>query len=68
MSTKRKWDQAEPDSPPSKSQKVEDGKMANEAAAAAAAIAAEIAAQFAGGGTIPTQMVIYFRTLIFIIT
>ena len=51
LTTNRKWDQAapEPDSP-SKFQKVEDGKTANEAAAAAAAIAAKIAAQFSGPG------------------
>lgn len=51
MSSKRKWDQAgpEPDTP-SKAQKVEDGKTANEAAVAAAAIAAKIAAQFSGPG------------------
>lgn len=54
MSTKRKWDQAAPDSKeesPPKLQKTEEnnntGKSATEAAAAAAAIAAKIAAQFA---------------------
>ena len=55
MSSKRKWDQAAPESddgdgPSSKATKVDDGKTASEAAAAAAAIAAKIAAQFAGSG------------------
>lgn len=55
-STKRKWDQAGPDTAeggdntPSKAAKAEDGKTAAEAAAAAAAIAAKIAAQYAAGG------------------
>ncbi|OBZ78065.1 Uncharacterized protein C30D11.14c [Grifola frondosa] len=52
MSSKRKWDQAAPDSAepetPVKAAKADDGKTASEAAAAAAAIAAKIAAQFAG--------------------
>ena len=52
MSSKRKWDQAAPESgpadgeTPSKALKTEDGKTVSEAAAAAAAIAAKIAAQF----------------------
>jgi hypothetical protein len=56
MSSKRKWDQAAPEteeggeSTPTKAQKAEDGKTASEAAAAAAAIAAKIAAQYAAGG------------------
>jgi hypothetical protein len=55
MSTKRKWDQAAPeategDGTPTKAVKVEEGKTANEAAAAAAAIAAKIAAQYAANG------------------
>ncbi|KZT28091.1 hypothetical protein NEOLEDRAFT_1154701 [Neolentinus lepideus HHB14362 ss-1] len=48
MSSKRKWDEPEAESP-SKAVKIEDGKTASEAAAAAAAIAAKIAAQYAGG-------------------
>lgn len=57
MSSKRKWDQAAPDSKedsPPKGQKVEESstsKSATEAAAAAAAIAAKIAAQFASGSS-----------------
>ncbi|KAH9939843.1 eukaryotic type KH-domain type I [Amylocystis lapponica] len=54
MSSKRKWDQAAPETSdgdsPAKAIKTEDGKTASEAAAAAAAIAAKIAAQFAGSG------------------
>ncbi|KAI6023790.1 hypothetical protein BKA83DRAFT_448671 [Pisolithus microcarpus] len=52
MSSKRKWDQAAPESGqvdsevPAKATKTEEGKSASEAAAAAAAIAAKIAAQF----------------------
>ncbi|KAG6334844.1 hypothetical protein ID866_4249 [Astraeus odoratus] len=52
MSSKRKWDQAAPESGPGdsdgpvKATKTEEGKSASEAAAAAAAIAAKIAAQF----------------------
>ncbi|KAH8833178.1 hypothetical protein DL96DRAFT_1552187 [Flagelloscypha sp. PMI_526] len=52
MSSKRKWDdQGASDIPstPSKAQKTDDSKSANEAAAQAAAIAAKIAAQFASG-------------------
>jgi hypothetical protein len=54
-STKRKWDEAGPQSEngedtPTKAVKAEDGKTASEAAAAAAAIAAKIAAQYAAGG------------------
>ncbi|KAG2143773.1 uncharacterized protein EDB93DRAFT_1251826 [Suillus bovinus] len=58
MSSKRKWDQAAPESTPSeldspvKAQKTDEGKTASEAAAAAAAIAAKIAAQFSAGGGI----------------
>ncbi|OAX35417.1 eukaryotic type KH-domain type I [Rhizopogon vinicolor AM-OR11-026] len=56
MSSKRKWDQAAPDTTPSdsdypaKASKTDEGKTASEAAAAAAAIAAKIAAQFSAGG------------------
>ena len=55
MSSKRKWDQAAPETadneaPSAKDTKVEDGKSASGAAAAAAAIAAKIAAQFATSG------------------
>ncbi|EGN97029.1 hypothetical protein SERLA73DRAFT_170351 [Serpula lacrymans var. lacrymans S7.3] len=56
MSSKRKWDQAAPDTVPedsdhpAKVSKADDGKTASEAAAAAAAIAAKIAAQFSAGG------------------
>lgn len=59
MTSKRKWDQAAPEtatdgaSTPSKAAKAEDGKTASEAAAAAAAIAAKIAAQYAGAGPAP---------------
>ena len=56
MSSKRKWDQAAPDTDgdvPSKVTKIEEGKSASEAAAAAAAIAAKIAAQFSAGGSVP---------------
>lgn len=58
MSSKRKWDQAAPESTPSESDhpvkapKTDEGKTASEAAAAAAAIAAKIAAQFSAGGGI----------------
>lgn len=58
MSSKRKWDQAAPESSPFeldtpiKAQKTDEGKTASEAAAAAAAIAAKIAAQFSAGGGI----------------
>jgi len=58
MSSKRKWDQAAPDTTPSdsdypaKASKTDEGKTASEAAAAAAAIAAKIAAQFSAGGGI----------------
>ncbi|KAG2093130.1 uncharacterized protein F5147DRAFT_721558 [Suillus discolor] len=58
MSSKRKWDQAAPESTPFeldtpiKAQKTDEGKTASEAAAAAAAIAAKIAAQFSAGGGI----------------
>ncbi|KAH7890973.1 hypothetical protein F5I97DRAFT_1840394 [Phlebopus sp. FC_14] len=55
MSSKRKWDQAAPETPadgeiPAKVTKTDEGKTASEAAAAAAAIAAKIAAQFSAGG------------------
>lgn len=58
MSSKRKWDQAAPDTAPendipSKATKFDEGKTASEAAAAAAAIAAKIAAQFSAGGSAP---------------
>lgn len=58
MSSKRKWDQAAPESipeneAPSKVTKIDEGKSASEAAAAAAAIAAKIAAQFSAGGSAP---------------
>lgn len=48
MSSKRKWDQAAPDTEPAAkaSKGSEDVKTAADAAAAAAAIAAKIAAQF----------------------
>jgi hypothetical protein len=58
MSSKRKWDQAAPDTTPpdsdypAKASKTDEGKTASEAAAAAAAIAAKIAAQFSAGGGI----------------
>jgi hypothetical protein len=58
MSSKRKWDQAAPESTPPeldhpvKAPKTDEGKTASEAAAAAAAIAAKIAAQFSAGGGI----------------
>ncbi|KAG1738973.1 hypothetical protein EDB19DRAFT_1895564 [Suillus lakei] len=58
MSSKRKWDQAAPETTPSESDhpvkapKTDEGKTASEAAAAAAAIAAKIAAQFSAGGGI----------------
>ncbi|KAF9233847.1 hypothetical protein BU15DRAFT_90194 [Melanogaster broomeanus] len=56
MSSKRKWDQAAPDTQsdgdlPAKVIKIDEGKSASEAAAAAAAIAAKIAAQFSAGGS-----------------
>lgn len=58
MSSKRKWDQAAPEShaeneAPSKATKTDEVKTASEAAAAAAAIAAKIAAQFSAGGSVP---------------
>lgn len=57
MSSKRKWDQAAPDTLadtdglPPKVTKTDESKSASEAAAAAAAIAAKIAAQFSAGGS-----------------
>ena len=63
MSSKRKWDQAAPESgpadgeTPSKTLETEDGKTVSEAAAAAAAIAAKIAAQFsATAGAAPESI------------
>jgi hypothetical protein len=52
MSSKRRWDQQDPDdASPAKTPKPDDAKSASNAAAAAAAIAAKIAAQFANGAS-----------------
>ncbi|EKM75812.1 hypothetical protein AGABI1DRAFT_45887 [Agaricus bisporus var. burnettii JB137-S8] len=52
MSSKRRWDQQDPeDTGLPKSPKADDQKSASNAAAAAAAIAAKIAAQFANGSS-----------------